>query len=113
MKKHSDDFVVSFREDFRYHLEQFYSYLHLAPPYNSVEKAVRFLSTSLQQKSQDEREQLAENSDLKWALFEQAFIESGLPQKHRGIICGLVKSQKCPDLPSQYSVFTKPFLPDP
>ena len=110
MKKHPDELVITFREDFRYHLEQFYSYLHLAPPYNSVEKAVRFLATSLQQKSREERKQLAENNRLKWALFEQAFIESGLPQKHRGIICGLVKSQKCPDLPFEYSAFTKPFL---
>ncbi len=110
MKAEPDELMQPLREDFRHHLEQFYSYLHLAPPYNSIEKAIRFLSTSFQQKSREEQEQLVQHLPLKWALFEQAFIDSGLPLKHRGIIRGLVQSNQCTDLPSQYHVFTKPFL---
>ena len=110
MREQSDQIVQSLCKDFRYHLEQFYSYLHLAPPYNSVEKAVRFFSTALQQKSQEERQEVAENIRLQWELFEQSFVDSGLPQKHRGIIRGLVQSNDSFELPPEYSVFIKPFL---
>ena len=102
--------MLSLREDFRHHLEQFYSCLHLAPPYNSVEKAIRFLSTTIQKKTSYEREQLVDHRHLKWELYERAFIESGLPQKHRGIIRGLVQSNDTTNLPHEYEIFTKPFL---
>ncbi|WP_454062293.1 hypothetical protein [Candidatus Nitrospira salsa] len=110
MSQQPDNLVLSLREDFRYHLEQFYACLHLAPPYNSVEKAIRFFSTSLQQKSEEEREQLATHRHLRWPLFEEAFIESGLPKKHHGIIRGLIQANKCDHLPKEYVVFTQPFV---
>ncbi len=110
MKTRPDELTQSLREDFRYHLEQFYAFLHLAPPYNSVEKAIRFLTTAIQKKTQDEREQLTTHLQLKWALFEEAFKESGLPKKHHGIIRGLVRSNKHQDLPREYLAFTRAFL---
>ncbi|GJL55682.1 MAG: hypothetical protein NPIRA02_28140 [Nitrospirales bacterium] len=113
MSLQPDNLALSLREDFRYHLEQFYAFLHLAPPYNSVEKAIRYLSTTLQQQSQEEREQLATHHHLRWPLFEQAFIESGLPKKHHGIIRGLIQAHKCDHLPKEYTVFTQPFRVNP
>ncbi len=113
MKAQPNQLMLTLRDDFRHHLEQFYASLHLAPPYNSIEKAIRFLSTAFQQKSEDEQKQLTIHLPLKWALFEQAFLESGLPLKHRGIICRLVQSNQLTDLPTQYQAFTKPFLAKP
>ena len=107
-----DPLIQSLREDFRHHLEHFYACLHLAPPYDSVEKAIRVLSTSLHSKSPQEREQLSTDLHLKWALFEQAFVQSGLPKKHHGIIRGLVQSERCPELPKEYVAFTQAFHPN-
>src|ERR1044072_5757602 len=41
------DLVLALREEFRAHLEMFYSQLKLAPPYESVEKAIRSLTTTV------------------------------------------------------------------
>lgn len=112
VKEEPDHLMLSLREDFRHHLEQFYACLHLAPPYDSIEKAIRFLSTSVQKKTQEEREQLAQGHPVKWTLFEQAFYESGLPNKHRGIIRGLVQSNAYTNLPNEYLAFTKFYLPN-
>ena len=37
------DHTLALREEFRHHLETFYAQLKLAPPYESVEKAIRLL----------------------------------------------------------------------
>ena len=41
------DHTLALREEFRHHLETFYAQLKLAPPYESVEKAIRSLTTSV------------------------------------------------------------------
>src|SRR5512138_3920538 len=41
------DLTVALREEFRSHLETFYSRLKLAPPYESVEQAIRSLTTAV------------------------------------------------------------------
>ncbi|HSS29720.1 MAG TPA: hypothetical protein VLL06_01745, partial [Nitrospiraceae bacterium] len=41
------DHTLALREEFRHHLETFYAQLKLAPPYESVEKAIRSLTTSI------------------------------------------------------------------
>ena len=110
MTTNVDPLIQSLREDFRHHLERFYACLHLAPPYHSVEKAIRFLSTSLQNKPPQEREQLSNDFRIKWDLFELAFVQSVLPKKHHGIIRGLIRSEQCPELPEEYAVFTQAFL---
>ena len=78
--------------DFRHDLESFYQRLHLAPPYDSVEKALSSLSTLIQTKTADEQQHIADNSISKWKLYQKAMIESGLYKKHRGIIAGLLRS---------------------
>jgi len=97
------------RGDFRYHLEQFYASLNLAPPYHSLEKAIRLLSIEGERKTPEELEHLNEDSILKWKFYDEIFGESGLPQKHRGIIRGLIKSDQTLSLPAPYRIFLNAF----
>jgi hypothetical protein len=105
------DVIEALREEFRSHLETFYAKLKLAPPYESVEKAIRTLVTAVQALSKDERTRIAENSTLKWDLFQQAFERSGLSRKHRGIIAGLANNRASVDLPAEYDRFLSLFRP--
>jgi hypothetical protein len=97
------------RDEFREHLEQFYAQLKLAPPYHSVEKAIAHLTASLKAMAPDERARLASEPALKWAQYKTAFIESGLSQKHRGIIAGLARSGKT-GLPAEHQAFLDAYL---
>lgn len=97
------------RGEFRHHLEQFYASLNLAPPYHSLEKAIRLLSIEGEGKTAGELERLIEDSDLKWNFYGEIFIESGLSQKHRGIIQGLIESNQTRSLPAPYRNFLKAF----
>jgi hypothetical protein len=105
------DVTEALREEFRSHLETFYAKLKLAPPYESVEKAIRTLVTAVHALSKDERARIAENSTLKWDLFQQAFERSGLSKKHRGIIAGLANNRAGLDLPADYDRFLILFRP--
>ncbi len=96
--------------DFRHDLESFYQRLHLAPPYDSVEKALSSLSTLIQTKTADEQQHIADNSISKWKLYQKAMIESGLYKKHRGIIAGLLRSQDTTDIPEVQRYLQEPFL---
>jgi hypothetical protein len=100
-----DPQIQALRDEFRHHLEIFYATLRLAPPYHSVEKAVAHLTTSLKAMTPEERAKLAADPSLRWAQYRAAFVESGLNQKHRGIIAGLIRSGRV-DLPAEY----KPLL---
>ena len=93
------------RDEFRRHLEVFYAGLQLAPPYHSVEKAIAHLVQTLNTMVLAERAALADDQAQKWALFRQAFVESGLNQKHRGIIAGLARSRSTLNLPPEYDHF--------
>jgi hypothetical protein len=93
------------REEFRSHLELFYSRLKLAPPYESVEKAIRALTTALHRLPASDQARLAQDSSLKWLQFRAAFHTSGLAKKHRGIIAGLARARASLDLPDEYDHF--------
>lgn len=90
------------RDEFRRHLQVFYSRLKLAPPYDSIEKALRQLTESINAMPPSDQHRLLSDQALQWVQFRQAFIESGLSQKHRGIIGGLVKDRSTLDLPAEY-----------
>lgn len=98
------------RDEFRQHLQRFYSGLKLAPPYDSIEKALRRLTESISALPPPDQHRLLSDQTLQWVQFRQAFIDSGLSQKHRGIICGLAKDRSRLELPAEYdhllSVYT-------
>jgi len=106
----SSDPVQALREEFRHHLEVFYARLKLAPPYHSVEKAIVQLTTVLKAMTPEERARLASDPAGRWDQYRKAFAESGLNQKHRGIIAGLAKSGQTGDLPKEYEHFLQLFL---
>jgi len=103
------DPIQVLREEFRQHLENFYTRLKLAPPYHTVEKAIVHLTTHLQTLEPAERERVAADSALRWAEYRRAFVASGLNQKHRGIIAGLASSSLVAALPEEYQQFLKTF----
>ncbi|HJT22248.1 MAG TPA: hypothetical protein VJ746_17385 [Nitrospira sp.] len=105
----SSDTLPRLRDEFRSHLEIFYAQLKLAPPYESVEKAVRTLTTALHALPPDEQARIAADPALKWDQFRQAFQSSGLSKKHRGIIVGLVRDRARVALPPEYDRFLSLF----
>jgi len=85
----SSDSIHILRQEYRAHLERFYAFLNLAPPYHSIEKAVQHLSNTLRTKHETFLQILLEDPQKKWLLFEEIFQASGLSRKHRGIIIKL------------------------
>ena len=106
----SSDPLQTLREEFRHHLEVFYARLKLAPPYHSVEKAIVQLTAALKAMTPEERARLASDPAGRWLEYRKAFAESGLNQKHRGIIAGLAKSGQTSDLPKEYEHFLQLFI---
>jgi hypothetical protein len=103
----TNDPIQELRKEFRSHLETFYAGLKLAPPYESVEKAIRALTTALHALPKDEQTRVAADLALKWTVFRQAFEVSGLSKKHRGIIAGLARNRAGLTLPPQYDQFSQ------
>lgn len=103
------DVTQALREEFRSHLETFYSQLKLAPPYESVEKAVRALTTTVHALPRAEQARIAGDSTLKWERFREAFESSGLSRKHRGIIAGLAQNRAGLNLSADYDRFLSLF----
>lgn len=101
----SSDPIKRLGEDFRRHLEIFYARLKLAPPYDSVEKAIKSLTTTVASMSVEEQGRVLGDPTLTWAQYKQAFADSGLSLKHRGIILGLIRSHQTSELPSEYAAF--------
>jgi hypothetical protein len=95
------ELIVSMREEFRRHLESFYAGLHLAAPYDSVEKALVHLTRTLTAMSAEERGALASQPSGRFRQYTTVFAECGLAQKHRGIIAGLIRSGQV-TLPPDY-----------
>ncbi len=91
------------RDEFRGHLDVFYSHLKLAAPYDSVEKALGTLTATLKALPPEELQRLATDTTHRWTHFRQAFVESGLSLKHRGIIAGLARSGAALDLPPEFN----------
>jgi hypothetical protein len=104
------DQTLALREEFRHHLETFYAQLKLAPPYESVEKAIRSLTTSVHSLPPLERARLATDATARWQHFRQAFESSGLNKKHRGIIAGLARNRSSLNLPTEYDQFLNLYL---
>ena len=103
---HTDRNPADFlRDEFRQSLQLFYSRLKLAPPYDSVEKALGRLTASIKALPAAEQQRLLSHPALRWARYLQAFIESGLSQKHRGIIAGLAQQRSSIDLPPEFDHF--------
>jgi len=105
----ASDPIQTLREEFRHHLEVFYARLKLAPPYHSVEKAIVQLTAALKALPPEEQARLVSDPAGRWMAYGKAFAESGLNQKHRGIIAGLVKSEQTSDLPKEYDHFLSAF----
>lgn len=105
MKKssHTTDPIKTQAEDFRRHVETFYAQLKLAPPYDSVEKAINSLTTALTALSEEERIRIMADPTLIWRQYRQAFVDSGLSLKHRGIILGLIRSNQTTRLSAEYT----------
>jgi hypothetical protein len=103
------DPINELREEFRTHLETFYARLKLAPPYESVEKAIRSLTTAVHALPKPEQSRIAADPSLRWEQFCQAFESSGLSKKHRGIIAGLARNRASLDLPPEYDKFLNLF----
>ncbi len=104
------DPIQPLRDDFRRRLEFFYSRLKLAPPYHSVERAITHFAALLQGVSPEECEQISTDPTRLWSLYRRAMVESGLNQKHRGIVAGLIRSKQITDLPQEYEAFLDAFL---
>lgn len=104
-----DTQTQALRDEFRRHLELFYSGLKLAPPYHSLEKAVVHFTAGLKAMAPEERVLLAAEPARKWAEYRKAFVESGLHQKHRGIIAGLARSGNT-SLSPEYQPFLDLYL---
>lgn len=107
---HTTDHTLALREEFRRHLETFYAQLKLAPPYESVEKAIRSLTTSVHALPASERTRLTTDATARWQQFRQAFESSGLSKKHRGIIAGLARNRSSLNLPAEYDQFLSLYL---
>lgn len=105
----SSDPLQTLREEFRRHLEIFYAQLKLAPPYESVEKAIRTLTTAVHALPKEEQARIASDPALQWQQFRLAFETSGLVKKHRGIIAGLARNRSALDLPAEYDQFLSLF----
>ncbi len=95
--------------EFRQNLEAFYAALKLAPPYDSVENTIRCCSALLKTKTAEEQAQLLAHDALRWKLHVQAFIDSGLHKKHRGIIIGLAHSEAMDQFPESLRYLLEPF----
>jgi hypothetical protein len=104
------DRLLALRAEFRQHLETFYAGLQLAPPYESVEKAIRTLTTIIHGLPTEEQTRIMADSGLRWRQFRQAFDASGLAKKHRGIIAGLARNRSALKLPAEYDHFLSLFL---
>ncbi len=105
----SSDPIKRLGEEFRRHLEVFYARLKLAPPYDSVEKAIKSLTTTVASMSFEERARVLGDRTLTWVQYREAFVDSGLSLKHRGIILGLIRSNQTSELPAEYAAFLEAY----
>lgn len=100
-------FIQNIREEFRSHLENLFSLLHLAPPYHSIEKAIQLLANTLRTKPHDFQHTLAQDMNFKWDFFREIYVASGLNRKHRGIIAHFMKTCSSTAMPDATFQFLK------
>jgi len=103
------DPTQTLKDEFRHHLETFYARLQLAPPYESVEKAVRTLTTTVHALSKEGQARIMSDPAARWEQFRLAFQNSGLAKKHRGIIAGLARNRSALNLSAEYDHFLNLF----
>lgn len=103
------DSISALKTEFRRHLETFYAGLNLAPPYESVEKAIRTLTTAMQALPKENQTRIVADPTLRWRQFQRAFEASGLAKKHRGIITRLARNPSALALPAEYDHFLRFF----
>lgn len=96
--------------EFRAHLEEFYKNLKIAPPYNSMEKAITSLSILVSEKPDDQQQQIAEDLEMRCKFYHQAIVNSELHKKHRGIIASLAQSQNFENFPKVQQSLLQSFL---
>lgn len=109
-EKDREKIAGSLQQEFRKELEGFYAALHLAVPYHSLEQAIQCFRKLFNDKPDEEKIILGQEALLKWSLFQQAFVDSGLNKKHRGIISNLAHSQPLSRFPLEHQYLLKPFL---
>lgn len=102
--------LQALKDEFRRHLETFYAGLNLAPPYESVEKAIRVLTTTIHALPEEEQARIRSDEALRWQQFRLAFETSGLVKKHRGIIAALARNRVAVNLPIEYDHFLSLFI---
>lgn len=91
--------------EFRQRVTLLYRALQITPPYHSVEKAQLALRDRLKVLPEPDLRAAAAGSSSLDSLFSRVFIESGLAQKHRGIITRLLA-----DRPELLPPECRPFL---
>jgi hypothetical protein len=82
--------------EFRQRVTLLYRCFQITPPYHTVEKAVLALRDTLKAMEEPALRETASDQASLDALFTQAFIDSGLAKKNRGIILRLLADR--PDL---------------
>lgn len=102
--------LKTLQEDFRKELETFYAALQLAPPYHSIEKAIFTLSTAVAQQSEADQHRLVTFPSERLRVYRQAFLESGLHKKHRGIIRGLLTNKAKHPASDAHRVFAEVYF---
>ncbi len=105
-----DNPVEVLRDDFRHHLDVFYMCLKLAPPYDSVEKAIAQLTSTLKALPAEQLAAITGDPSQRWPFYRQAMVESGLNRKHSGIVAGLIRSKQTSHLPGEYEHFLSTFI---
>lgn len=105
----SPDEYQTLLNEFRQNLEAFYAALHLAPPYHSVEQAIRCLASLFKAQTAEQQAQLLTNEASRWNLYLQAFTDSGLHNKHRGIIARHARDDDFHQIPDTLRYLLEPF----
>lgn len=84
--------------DFRQRVTLFYRSLQITPPYHSVEKALQTLRDRLKSLPEPDLRAAAADPASTDSFFGQAFLESGLAKKSRGIITKVMadRPELCP-----------------
>lgn len=95
--------------EFRQNLVAFYAALHLAPPYHSVEQAIQCLASLFKAQTAEQQAQLLTNEASRWNLYLQAFTDSGLHNKHRGIIARHARDDDFHQIPDTLRYLLEPF----
>ncbi len=89
---------------FRERIAIFYRALQVTPPYHSVEKAILALREGMSALELPALQRLWVDEASLGALFARIVRDSGLAQKHRGIIQGLLRNRQI-ELPQECRSF--------